>query len=165
MSPRIWIIFILLGLIGTSCSAEVDPSAPVCAGVDAQKWGCDDEQPNFTARDCPAVGREFGIMVDERTVEIIQGPEAVAGEARSVRLRQAIVLVSARANDHLKELGIHASCDVPAFLEAAEAEFSPSLRDGVRDALYDGAPAATYDEWRSELTLMLGIIDADEADS
>lgn len=75
-----------------------------------------------------------------------------------------MVLLSARANDYLKELGLHDSCDVPEFLDAAEAELSPQLRDGVGGALYDGVPPATYEEWKSEVTLMLGIIDAEEAD-
>ncbi len=165
MSPRIWIPFLLaLGLIGTGCSAIVGPTASVCGGVDAQLGGCDEEQPEFTATDCAGAGREFGALLDERTLAIIEGPEAIGGEARSVRLRQAMVLVSARANDHLREQGIHADCDMPEFLEAAEGEFSAALRDGVGIALYDGAPPATYAEWRSELTLMLGIIDAEETD-
>lgn len=161
------IAVILLGLIGTSCSivpVGPTPSASICDGVDAQMGGCDEEQPEFAATDCSGVGRELGAYLDDRTRRIIEGPDAVDGEARSVRLRQAMVLLSARANDYLRELGLHASCDVPEFLAAAEAEFSPQLRDGVGDALYDGVPPATYEEWKSELTLMLGIIDAEEAD-
>ena len=167
MSLSKWIAVILLGLIGTSCSIVSDggpPSASICDGVDAQMGGCDEQQPEFTATDCLGIGREFGAHMDDRTLGIIEGPEAVDGEARSVRLRQATVLLSARANDHLRELGLHASCDVPEFLGAAEAEFSHQLREGVGDALYDGAPAATYEEWKSEVTLMLGIIDAEETD-
>ena len=165
MSPRIWITILLaLGLIGAGCSAVVGPTASICDGVDGQMGGCDEEQPEFTATDCAGVGREFGALLDERTLAILEGPEAVSGEARSVRLRQAMVLVSARANDHLREQGIHADCDVPEFLEAAESQFSAAVRDGVGIALYDGAPPATYEEWRSELTLMLGIIDAEETD-
>jgi hypothetical protein len=160
------IAVILLGLIGTSCaivSVGDSPSASICAGVDAQMGGCDEQQPEFAATDCSGVGREFGAYLDDRTLQVIEGPDAVGGEARSVRLRQAMVLLSARANDYLRELGLHASCDVPEFVTAAEAEFSPELREGVGDALYDGAPPATYEDWKSELQLMLGVIDAEEA--
>lgn len=161
------IALILLGIIGTSCSivsVGATPSASICDGVDAEMGGCDQQQPEFAAADCAGVGREFGVYLDDRTRQIIEGPEAVGGEARSVRLRQAMVLLSARANDYLRERRLHATCDVPEFLSAAEAEFSPQLREGVGDALYDGAPLATYDEWKSELTLTLGVIDAEEAD-
>lgn len=75
-----------------------------------------------------------------------------------------MALLSARANDYLRERGLHATCDVPEFLGAAEAEFSPQFKEGVGEALYDGVPPATYGEWRSELTLMLGVIDAEETD-
>lgn len=157
---------LLLGLIGTSCSVvsvTASPSASICDGVDAQMGGCDEEQPEFAATDCAGVGREFGTYLDERTRQIIEGPEAVGGDARSVRLRQAMVLLSARANEYLRDTDLHASCDIPEFLAAAEAQFSPQLKDRVGTALYDGAPPATYEEWKSELTLMLGIIDAEEA--
>ena len=168
MSLSKWVAIVLVGLTGTSCSivsTGASPSASICDGVDAEMGGCDEEQPEFTATDCPGMGREFGAALDRRALAIVDGPDAVDGEARSVRLRQAMVLLSARANDHLRDLGLHASCDVPEFLGAAEAEFSAELREGVGDALYDGAPSATFDEWMSELTLMLGIIDAEETDS
>lgn len=161
------IAMILLGLIGTSCALVPvsDARSPsICAAVDARMGGCDEQQPEFAATDCSGVGREFGAYLDDRTRQIVAGPDAVEGEARSVRLRQAMVLLSARANDYLKEHGLHASCDVPEFLAAAETQFSEELRRGVEDAFYDGAPRATYDEWKRELMLMLGIIDAEESD-
>lgn len=161
------IAVLLLGLIGTSCSivaVDATPSASICDGVDSQMGGCDEQQPSFAATDCAGVGREFGALLDDRARDIIEGPEVVDGEARSVRLRQAMALLSGRANDYLRETGLHAGCDVPEFLAAAEAEFSPQLTDGVGGALYDSAPPATYEEWRSELVLMLGVIDAEETD-
>lgn len=69
---------------------------------------------------------------------------------------------SVRANNHLREIGLHATCDVPEFLEAAEAEFSPELKRSVGEVLYDGAPPASYEDWLDDLTRTIAVIDAEE---
>ncbi len=161
---RVSWLLLIAALIGASCTLDPGqtPSRSICDGVGAELGGCDAEQPEFTQTECAAVGREFGALLDERTVGIITGPEGVDGEARSVRVKQAMVLVSVRANNHLREIGLHATCDVPEFLEAAEAEFSPELKRSVGEVLYDGAPPASYEEWLDELTRTIAVIDAEE---
>jgi hypothetical protein len=169
MSSKTWITLVILGLIGVACGTQpgtdVTPARSICAGVDAEMGGCEERQPEFAATDCEGVGREFGAQLEEWTMGIVEGPESVDGQARSVRLLQAMVLVSSRANAHLKEIGLHADCDVPEFLSAAEDEFTPKLRDSVGGASYDGDPVATYEEWLAEVSRMLRIIDAEEVGS
>lgn len=157
-------VLLLVGLVAASCSIGLgdSPSRSSCAGIGAEFGGCDDDLPQFTATDCATVGREFGAFLDQRTVDVITGPEAVDGEARSVRIMQTLVLLSASVNQYLREAGLHADCDVPVFLEAAETEFSPELKDSVGGALFDGNPAATYEDWYRELTRTIGVIDAEE---
>lgn len=158
------LLLLLVGLIGTSCSLSPGstPSRSSCAGIGAELGGCDEDLPQFTATECTAVGREFGAFLDQRTLAIITGPDAVDGEARSVRIMQTLVLLSVLANRYLREIDLHADCDVPEFLEAAEGEFSGELRDSVGDVLFDGAPPATYQDWRQELARTISVIDAEE---
>lgn len=170
MGPKAWITLLLLGLIGVACAmtptgTDPIPSRSICAGVDAEMGGCEERQPEFAATDCEGVAREFGEQLEDWTMGIVEGPESVEGQARSVRLLQAMVLVSQRANAHLKEVGLHADCDVPEFLSAAKEEFTPQLRDSVGGAFYDGDPVATYEEWLAEVARMLRIIDAEEVES
>lgn len=73
-----------------------------------------------------------------------------------------MVLLSVRANDHLRETGLRPDCDIPEFLQAAEAEFSLELKSSVGEVLYDGAPPASYEEWLEELTRNIGVIDEEE---
>lgn len=71
------IAVILLGLIGTSCSivsVGTTPSASICAGVDAQMGGCDEQQPEFAATGCS----EWGVSSE---------PTRMIGHVRSSRAR------------------------------------------------------------------------------
>jgi len=158
------VLLLLVGLVGTSCSMSPSgsPARSSCDGIGAGLGGCDSNLPEFSATDCVGVAQEFGTALDERTLAVITGPEAVDGNARSVRLTHAMVLVSDLANRHLRATGLHADCDVPEFMGAAEAEFSSELRDSVGAFLYDGRPPATYDEWLEQLNRNIVVIDQEE---
>lgn len=158
-------LVLLLGLLGTpACSIlqpADSPSPSICDFMDAQMGGCDADLPEFTGEDCEAIAAEFGRFLDARTVAILEGPEGVDGEGRSVRLKQDMVLLSTLAGRRLDELELRGACEPGEFLRAVEAEFSDALREGVGMALYDGNPPATYDEWRDELLRTLAVIEVE----
>lgn len=124
--------------------------------------GCRSDLPVFQGEDCAAIGREFGAYLNDETLAIVQGPSDVDGEARSVRLKQAMTLMASLANTQLDALGLRSACDAPQFLAAAEPEFSDELRATVGDALFDGQPAATYQEWFADVERSVSVIDTEE---
>lgn len=165
MSPRtVANLALLTGLVVVaSCSTvQGTPSQSICDGLSAEMGGCDTDLPQFTESTCEGTATEFGTHLDARVRAILDGPAAVDGDARSARLKQAVSLVAALANRHLADLDLRADCDVPEFLDAAEARFSPQLREQVGAAMYDGAPVATYDEWVADVAGSLAVIDDEE---
>jgi len=63
----------------------------------------------------------------------------------------------------LQELGLVESCDIPAFMAAAEPTFTAELRAKVGAGLYDGDPMASYEEWLEDVKRTLRVIDAEES--
>ena len=137
--------------------------ATVCDGVGGQLGGCS-ERHQFTASTCDGLAREWATVLDQQIVAILNGPTD-PDLARSVRLKQAIVVVTTDMNTHLRELGFQAACDVPEFISIAEPMFSADLRARVGAALYDSKPMATYSEWLDDVRRTLNVIDADESPS
>jgi hypothetical protein len=133
----------------------------VCGGVTRKAGGCEAEQPSFAGTTCAAVGREFGAQVDARGLAIIGGPASQHGESRAVRMGEMLLLVTTRANQHLRDTGQVASCRVDEFVAAAETAFSDPFRAQVGDYLYDGA-SRPYAEWLDELRRVIVVIDMEE---
>lgn len=135
----------------------------ICDSMDAEMGGCDPGLlPTLAGSDCLLIAREFGGFLDAQTVDVLEGPEAVDGAARSVRLKHRMVVLATLAGRRMDELNLRGECDVAGFLATAEQEFSPELLSGVGMALYDGDPEATYDEWRDELQRTLAVIGPEE---
>ena len=147
-----WAVLALSLVMLAGCgSLSTSPTATVCNGIAAEMGGCAEDLPTFEGRDCDAVARQWGQMVNRSVLRIISGPDAVDGEARSVRLRQSVVLLSSLAGRHLDNVGVRSQCESARFLELGEEEFSDQLRDQVGRVMFDGDPVVPYDEWRADL--------------
>ena len=154
------LVTISIALVIAGCGNPIPSSDDrICDGVAAEVGGCDPDQPTFTGTTCDEVAAEFGIQLDERLLDVINGPEVADNESRGVRMSQAMSLMTTRANDHLRGTGMIDDCaDAEAFALAAEAEFSAQLRERAGSAIYDGT-AVTYAEFRAELLRMLSILE------
>ena len=133
----------------------------VCSGVPRDMGGCEPNQPTFAGVTCAEVGREFGSEVDRRGLDIIAGPQIVAGQSRASRMIVMTVLVTARANQYLRAQGLVAECGVDEFVAAAESQLSEPFKERVGAYLYDGSPRP-YGEWLENLRRTVRVIDMGE---
>ena len=157
---RVMSMAVLVGTVALgSCAPSFDGSSPprISDGISSELGGCD-ELPVFAGDSCDALAAEYGRLLDDEVIEIIEGPAGVDGEARSARLKQVMTLLAVVAGRRLDEVGIGRTCDVRAFRTIAEAEFSPQLREQVGRVMYDGDPVATYDEWLDDLENSLRVL-------
>jgi hypothetical protein len=147
-----------------SCNpfTAASPSQTVCGGVSSEVGGCTAERHEFTGETCDALAEEWAGALDKAILAVLTGPEVVADQGRSVRIRQALVITTTDMNARLHALGLRDNCDVEEFMATAEPAFSPELRAGVGNALYDGAPPATYEEWIQDVENVARMIDDGE---
>ena len=138
------------------------PTPTVCDGVSSEAGGCNPGRHVFTASTCADLAEEWATALDSAVVALLQSPPVVDQQGRGVRIKQAMVIISVDLNERLRTLGLRASCDVPEVVGIGEPLFSPALRAGVGNAMYDGDPPATYDEWRADLLRSLQVIDDEE---
>jgi hypothetical protein len=82
----------------------------VCDGISSDVGGCTAVRHTFTGSTCQAIGVEWADVIDEAIVAILDGPEAVDGDARSVRLQQAAVITTVDMNAHLRDLERDPAC-------------------------------------------------------
>lgn len=156
----------LIPLLVSACVGEQQPGASndVCAGVSEALGGCAPGQPTFSGDTCAEVGREYGEQLDDRGLEIINGPAVAEGSSRAVRLNDLKVLAAIRANQHLRERGLIQECGVEEFVAAAEAAFSDEFRSRAGDFLSDGDPVS-FEAWLEDLRSVLVILDQEEGAS
>ena len=109
------------------------------------------------------MGTEFGQQLGPRALEIFDGPQTVDGEDRTVQLQQLVILHIQLANKHLRDTGQAMECDVPEFLEAAEAAFPAEFMERVGSNAFFGQ-TVSYEEWREDLKRFLVVIDRDESE-
>jgi hypothetical protein len=158
---RVLAVATLCGLIIAACGTP-DPNE-VCDGVQRSLGGCDGNQPTYAGTTCDEVGREFGIQLDSRIVDALEGQDVVDGLAKSARVTNAEYLLVARANQHLRRSGLIADCSATTFFEAAEREFSDELKSELGPVLSEFQDhEVTYEEWRAGLLDKLSVIDEDE---
>lgn len=93
---------------------------------------------------------------------ILDGPDAVENQSRSVLFKQALVITTIDIQTRLTEHGLLETCDLPEFMAAAEPLFSDRLRAGAGGALYSGSPPATYSEWLDDVRRTVRMIDDGE---
>jgi hypothetical protein len=167
LSLVVGILIIGVLAVGTVAMNLLAPDPhQVCDGVERSLGGCDAEQPTFTGRTCEAVGTEFGEQLDRRIVAILAGEDVVDSQGKSARVTAAEYLLTTRANQHLRAIGIVDQCGADEFLAVAEAEFSDALKTDLGPALSEFQDHQyTYEEWRANLRLTLRAIDMDEESS
>ena len=157
---RWWtVVFVMLVILGGCrlASSEATPVASFCNGVSAEVGGCG-PTPSFEATTCDTLAAEFGSEVDRAMLEIVNGPESVAREARSIRILHRGIVITTALTDRMTALGILQTCTMPAFLDEAATAFSADMKARIGAVLNDGSPPATYEEFRERLgRIMSGI--------
>ena len=118
--------------------------------------------PQFTGSTCDEIADQLGPVADAMLVAVVQGPEAVQGEARSVLQPRVMNGLALGARDRMATLGITADCTMPAFLQRAERGFSEELRATIGTAAYDGNPVIDYQAWLLEFSNMLVFVGVGE---
>lgn len=156
------LLFVLSATVGCGSDARSSATQTICDGISSDVGGCTTERHGFAGSSCAGLAEEWATELDGQIVEILEGPDSVADQGRSVRIRQALVVTTVDMNTRLTELALQADCDVPEFMAAAEARFSETLRAGAGDALYDGDPSATYEEWLQDVRNVVRMIDDGE---
>ncbi len=149
--------------ISSPSGSRAVPEQSVCAGVSADAGGCTAERHRFTGPTCRDLALEWAQVLDGAVVAILAGPATFDGQARSSRLRQALVITTVDLNRRLQALNLQASCDVPEFMAAAEPRFSTTLRNNVGASLFDGSPVSTYQDWLADVGLIIRSIDQGES--
>src|SRR6476646_5435936 len=80
----VFVMPVILGGCGLAFpSGEWTPS--FCNGISVEVGGCG-PTPSFAAATCDTLAAAFGKEIDRELLEILNGPENVAGEARSIRI-------------------------------------------------------------------------------
>lgn len=129
-----------------------------CDGLPREMGACSPDRPSYAGTTCLDVALEWGAHMDERVLEVINGPEARRGQARSSLLVDAEILVTQLANFHMRPTRMTAECSQGEFLEVGEAEFSAELKDKVGSVMWDGNPTVHYQDWRTRLETYLPLI-------
>jgi hypothetical protein len=147
-----------------SCGAPPasGPTQTICDDVSSEVGGCDPGRHEYLGATCDEVAKEWAAVLDEAVLGVIDGPDSVDDEGRSVRLRQAIVITTIDADQHLESLDLAAGCNAEAFLATAEPLLSADLRTKVGGAMYDGDPLVPYEEWLADVRKVVAVIEADQ---
>ncbi len=153
-------IAVLAGAAFVVGSGLADPNE-ACNSVPRRAGGCEPDQPRFTATTCDGVGQEYGDEIARRADAIIDGPESSL-ESKPSRVLAMTFLVTTRADQHLRGIGLGAQCDVDEFLSAAGTRFTPTFRARIGDYLYDDPDRSyTYEDWLANLRRTATMIEAD----
>lgn len=165
-NSRILNFAVLLAIVAViaACNASpmLTPTQTVCDGVSSELGGCKSARHTFVSSTCEDLAREWAGVLDTALVAILDGPDAVANQGRSVLIRQALVITTIDMQTRLTEIGLKETCDSPEFMAAAEPRFSDRLRAGAGGALYEGNPPATYSEWLDDVRKVVRMIDDGE---
>jgi hypothetical protein len=165
MTVRPWtslqsIVVLVMVVILGGCrlsSSSAEPAASFCNGVSAEVGGCG-PTPSFAATTCDTLAAEFGSEIDRAMLEILNGPESVAGEARSIRIQHRGIVITTALTDRMIAIGILQKCTMPAFLDQAATAFSADMKARIGAVVNDGSPPATYEEFIDRLgRIMSGI--------
>lgn len=105
----------------------------------------------FQATTCDDLAREFGAIADPSLRSVIDGPDQIADERKSVLIKQMQILLAQSVTEQAREAGVIADCEMPGWLEEAEGGFTGDLRQRIGAAAYDGDPVIDYEAWLLEL--------------
>ena len=106
----------------------------------------------FQATTCDALATEFAAVADPSLRAVVDGPDRIADERKSVLIKKMQVLLVQAVTEQARESGVIADCAMPAWLEQAELGFSDGLRGSIGTAAYDGDPVIDYQAWLLELS-------------
>ena len=162
-SLRLSLLMATTTLAACGATGSAPPSQQVCNDISADMGGCTIPRHTYTSSSCADLAREWAGALGPALLTVLDGPPSAGGNGRSVRLHQELVIATADLNIRLRALNLQAQCDVPEFLATAEPLFPSRLRTGVGEALYDGNPVSTYDDWLDDVRRTLGVIDDDES--
>jgi hypothetical protein len=101
----------------------------------------------FQATTCDELATEFWGIGDPSFQSVIDGPDQIADERKSVLMARMQDLLVLSVTQQAREAGVIAECAMPGWLQRAERGFSDALRQKVGAAAYDGDPVITYDAW------------------
>jgi hypothetical protein len=155
-------LVILSAIAGCAGAPAVAPEPSICDGIPADMGGCSQQRPVYAGDTCEEVAAEWGTAIETLMTPILDEPAVVDDQQRSSRILGANIVASVTAATHLDEIGLLGTCRSEAFVAAAEAGFSAGFRGRILNVLYDGQPVATWDQFRSELTRGISIIDVSE---
>ncbi len=105
----------------------------------------------FQTSTCDDLATEFGAIGDPSLRSVIDGPDQIAGEAKSVLISKMQGLLVVAVAERAREARVIAECEMPDWLQRAEQGFSDALRRTIGGAAYDANPVITYDAWLLEL--------------
>ncbi len=129
------LVVIVASVAVGGCAVVAPDPNEVCDGVPREMGGCDNPQPTFLSRSCEDLAVEIGTMLDERELAIIDGPRSFAGKDTTVRVTEAVFLVTSRADQHATRLGFQ--CPVDVMWPIVEAQFSERLRSEIPGVISD----------------------------
>lgn len=160
---RLWsgLVGLTFAMFVVGCMPTGSPGDSSCDGIDAQLGGCDADRAVFTGSTCAEVGTETGRELNYRLLAVYHGADAVNDESKAVRANHVMTVTTSLANQHLRSIGIVATCGLEEFVSAAETQFSVEFKQEAGAYLYDGA-SASFDDWLAEWQSVARIIDMDE---
>jgi hypothetical protein len=141
MRPIVASLIALLALAGCSPAPAATPFQPVILA--------------FQGSTCDELAREFGAIGDPSLRFVVDGPDQVAGEGKSVLVAKMQGLLALAVTEQAREAEVIADCTMPAWLQRAERGFSDQLRQTIGAAAYDGNPVIQYNAWLRELSDLL----------
>ena len=107
--------------------------------------------PGFQATTCDDLATEFAAIGDPALRSVVDGPDQIADERKSVLLKRMQVLLVTAVTGQARESGVIAGCAMPDWLQHADGGFSDALRQTIGGAAYDGNPVIDYQQWLLEL--------------
>lgn len=106
----------------------------------------------FHASTCDDLAKEFAAIADPSMRAVIDGPDQIADDRKSVLVEKMESLLVAAVTARANEAGVIADCTMPDWLQQAEHGFSDRLRATIGAAAYDGNPVIDYQAWLLELS-------------
>jgi hypothetical protein len=106
---------------------------------------------SFQTTTCADLAKEFGAIADPALRSVIDGPDRIADEQKSVLIKRMQVLLAQDVTRQARASGVIADCAMPSWLQEAERGFSDELRQAIGKAAYDGDPVIDYQAWLLEL--------------
>jgi hypothetical protein len=108
--------------------------------------------PAFQADTCDELAREFATITDGAMRAVIEGPDMIADEQKSVLIKRMQTLLAVAVTEQARKSGVVGTCAMPGWLQQAEHGFSNELRESIGKAAYDGSPVIDYQAWLLELS-------------